>query len=179
MANYPRLLDLAAAGRDGTFFLWGPRQAGKSTLLARTFPEAPWVDLLRPESYRRYLREPQLLIEEQRRHGARFIVIDEIQKVPALLDAVHWLIERRGVQFALCGSSARKVRRGQANLLGGRGVRRELYGLSAREIGAEADLVRLLNHGYLPSIYDAPAPLPRLDAYVSHTNGRVRGDAGT
>ena len=167
MANYPRLLDLAAAGRNGTFFLWGPRQAGKSTLLARTFPEAPWVDLLRPESYSRYLREPQLLIEEQRRHGAGFIVIDEIQKVPALLDAVHWLIERRGVQFALCGSSARKVRRGQANLLGGRGVRRELYGLSAREIGAEADLVRLLNHGYLPSIYDAPTPLPRLDAYVS------------
>ena len=166
MAKYTRLLELRR-GHPETFFLWGPRQAGKSTLLAETFPDVPWVDLLRPESYRRYLQAPQLLIDEQRRHGADFIVIDEIQKVPALLDAVHWLIERRGVHFALCGSSARKVRRGAANLLGGRGERRELYGLSAREIGPGVDLERLLNHGYLPSIHDAPAALPRLDAYVS------------
>ena len=166
MAKYTRLLELRR-NPPGTFFLWGPRQAGKSTLLAETFPDVPWVDLLRPESYRRYLQAPQLLIDEQRRHGADFIVIDEIQKVPALLDAVHWLIERRGVHFALCGSSARKVRRGHANLLGGRGERRELYGLSAREIGPGVDLERLLNHGYLPSIHDAPAALPRLDAYVS------------
>ena len=166
MAKYTRLLTLRSA-RPTTFFLWGPRQAGKSTLLAERFPDVPWVDLLRPESYRRYLQTPELLIEEQRRHGAGFMVIDEIQKVPPLLDAVHWLIEHRGVHFALCGSSARKVRRGQANLLGGRGERRELHGLSAMEIGPAVDLVRLLNHGYLPNIYDAPRALPLLDAYVS------------
>ena len=120
MAEYTRLLRLRADPRV-TFFLWGPRQTGKSTLLAAEFPDVPWVDLLRPQTYRRYLQTPELLIEEQRRHGSDFIVIDEIQKVPALLDAVHWLIEHRGVHFALCGSSARKVRRGQANLLGGTG----------------------------------------------------------
>ena len=155
------------ADSPATFFLWGPRQSGKSTLLGAEFPEVPWVDLLLPATYRRYLQAPELLIEEQRRHGADFIVIDEVQKVPALLDVVHWLIERRGVHFALCGSSARKVRRGQANLLGGRGERRELHGLSAMEIGPEVDLGRLLNHGYLPPIYDAARPLPLLDAYVS------------
>ena len=81
------------------------------------------MDLLRPDVYRRYLQHPELLIEEQRRHDRDFIVVDEVQKVPALLDAVHWLLENRRVNFALCGSSARKVRRGHANLLGGRATR--------------------------------------------------------
>ena len=120
MPEYARLLQLRT-DPPATFFLWGPRQTGKSTLLGTEFPDVPWVDLLRPETYRRYLQNPELLVDEQRRHGRDFIVIDEVQKVPALLDAVHWLIEHRGVRFALCGSSARKVRRGQANLLGGRG----------------------------------------------------------
>ena len=152
---------------DETFFLWGPRQAGKSTLLTQEFPAAPRLDLLRPDVYRRYLQNPELLIEEQRRHGSPFIVVDEVQNVPVLLDAVHWLMENRGVNFALCGSSARKVRRGHANLLGGRATRRELYGLAAAEIGADLDLLRLLNHGYLPRIYNAADPRPLLDAYVS------------
>ena len=152
---------------DETFFLWGPRQTGKSTLLTQEFPAAPRLDLLRPDVYRRYLQNPELLIDEQRRHGSPFIVVDEVQKVPALLDAVHWLMENRGVNFALCGSSARKVRRGHANLLGGRATRRELYGLAAAEIGADLDLLRLLNHGYLPRIYNAADPRPLLDAYVS------------
>ena len=166
VGKYTRLLQVRA-DPPATFFLWGPRQSGKSTLLGAEFPDVPWVDLLLPATYRRYLQAPELLIEEQRRHGADFIVIDEVQKVPALLDTVHWLIERRGVQFALCGSSASRVRRGQANLLGGRGERRELHGLSAMEIGPGVDLVRLLNHGYLPPIYDGERPLPLLDAYVS------------
>ena len=152
---------------DETFFLWGPRQAGKSTLLTQEFPAAPRLDLLRPDVYRRYLQNPELLIDEQRRHGSPFIVVDEVQKVPALLDAVHWLMENRGVNFALCGSSVRKVRRGHANLLGGRATRRELYGLAAAEIGADLDLLRLLNHGYLPRIFNAADPRPLLDAYVS------------
>ena len=122
---------------------------------------------MRPDVYRRYLQHPELLIEEQRRHDRDFIVVDEVQKVPALLDAVHWLLENRRVNFALCGSSARKVRRGHANLLGGRATRRELYGLAAAEIGADLDLLRLLNHGYLPRIYNAADPRPLLDAYVS------------
>ena len=94
-------------------------------------------------------------------------VIDEIQKVPALLDEVHWLIENRGLHFALCGSSARKVRRGAANLLGGRALRYELHGLTANELGNEFVLSRMLNHGYLPRMYEAGRPARRLDAYVA------------
>ena len=104
----PRLLSLPAEG-SASFFLWGPRQTGKSTLLREAYPDAFRVDLLLPEQYRRYLEQPQLLIDEVRLAGHHFIIIDEIQKVPALLDAVHWLHENEGVEFALCGSSARKV----------------------------------------------------------------------
>ncbi|TVQ29112.1 MAG: ATP-binding protein [Spirochaetaceae bacterium] len=166
MAYYTRRLDLRSDPAH-TFFLWGPRQSGKSTLIAEQFPDAPRIDLLRPDVYRRYLQTPELLIEEQKLGNHRFVVVDEIQRVPELLDAVHWLIENRGVAFALCGSSARKVRRGHANLLGGRGIRHELHGLSAIEIGDGVDIVRMLNHGYLPTIYDADDPRPLLDAYVS------------
>jgi uncharacterized protein len=84
-----------------------------------------------------------------------------------LLDEVHWLHENRGVHFALCGSSARKVKRGQANLLGGRAVRYELYGLTAREIGQDFNLERMLNHGYLPRVYESDRPQRLLNAYVA------------
>jgi len=110
-----RALRLPASGRE-TFFLWGPRQTGKTTLLQQTYPDAVWIDLLKADEYRRYLERPELLREELAA-GPRpsQVVIDEVQKVPALLDEVHWLHERRKIRFALCGSSARKVRRGAAN----------------------------------------------------------------
>ena len=158
------------APREETFFLWGPRQIGKSTLLKQRYPRSRWLDLLKADEFRRYAANPELLrqeIEGQARPAAGDqIVIDEIQKVPALLDEVHWLIENRGLHFALCGSSARKVRRGAANLLGGRAVRYELYGLTADELGNEFDLSRMLNHGYLPRMYEVDRPARRLDAYV-------------
>lgn len=94
-------------------------------------------------------------------------MIDEIQKVPALLDEVHWLIENRGFRFALCGSSARKVRRGAANLLGGRALRYELHGLTAAELGDQFDLDRLLNRGYLPRILDGNRANAMLEAYIA------------
>lgn len=160
---------LPAAGEE-SFFLWGPRQTGKTTLLRRSYPEALWIDLLKADEFRRYVARPELLREELEADAGgpgRQIVIDEIQKVPALLDEVHWLMEnRRGRRFALCGSSARKVRRGGANLLGGRARRYELHGITAAELGSEFDLTRLLNHGYLPRIYTADRPRPLLDAYV-------------
>jgi predicted AAA+ superfamily ATPase len=87
--------------------------------------------------------------------------------VTSLLDEVHWLIENRGCHFALCGSSARKVKRGAANLLGGRALRYELHGLTAAELGDAFDLDRMLNHGYLPRIYQAERPRRLLDAYVA------------
>jgi len=133
-------LQLPPSGTE-TFFLWGPRQAGKTTLLRATYPDALWIDFLKAEEYRRYLQNPELLRGELAvRTSVRQVVIDEVQKVPPILDEAHWLLENRGVQFALCGSSARKVKRGQANLLGGRGVRYELHGLTAQEIGGDFDL---------------------------------------
>ena len=149
---FERMLSLPESGTE-TFFLWGPRQAGKSTLLKQHYPDGVWVDLLKADEFRRYVARPELLREELEASGpdpSRQVVIDEIQKVPALLDEVHWLIENRGLHFALCGSSARKVRRGGANLLGGRAIRYEMRGLTAGEIGDDFDLDRALNHGYLP-----------------------------
>ena len=166
---FNRYLVLPEAGTE-SFFLWGPRQTGKSTLLRQTYKDARWVDLLKSEEFRRYLAHPELLREEIEATATdpnRQIVIDEIQKVPALLDEVHWLIENYGLHFALCGSSARKVKRGAANLLGGRAIRYELHGLSAAELGSEFELGRMLNHGYLPRIYQTDRPGRMLDAYIA------------
>jgi predicted AAA+ superfamily ATPase len=163
---FTRSLRLPAAGQE-TFFLWGPRQTGKSTLLRERYPDALWLDLLKADEYRRYLERPELLRQELAGSPLpRQVVIDEVQKIPALLDEVHWLHENRQARFALCGSSARRVRRGAANLLGGRALRYELHGLTAAEIGPGFDLERLLNHGYLPAFYGADRPERRLAAYV-------------
>jgi predicted AAA+ superfamily ATPase len=163
---FMRGLQLPLAGRE-TFFLWGPRQTGKTTLLQQAYPDATWVDLLKADEYRRYLERPELMRQElTSRPYAGQVVIDEVQKVPAILDEVHWLHEHRKIRFALCGSSARKVRRGAANLLGGRAVRYELHGLTAAEIGKDFDLVRLLNRGYLPSLYESERPERQLASYV-------------
>ena len=162
-----RRIELPPAGKE-TFFLWGPRQTGKTTLLRETYSGSMWIDLLKAEEYRRYLEHPEYLRQEiQSANQAPFVVIDEIQKVPQLLDEVHWLHENRGIQFALCGSSARKVKRGAANLLGGRAVRYELSGLVSAELGNDWDLVRMLNHGYLPRIYLSKAPNRLLNPYVA------------
>ena len=166
---FERALSLPDAGAE-TFFLWGPRQAGKSTLLRRRYPDGLWFDLLKGDEFRRYVSRPELLREDLEAADAgpaRQIVIDEVQKVPPLLDEVHWLIENRGLRFALCGSSARKVRRGAANLLGGRALRYELRGLTAGEVGDSFDLDRALNHGYLPRIYESGQPRRLLDAYIA------------
>jgi predicted AAA+ superfamily ATPase len=152
---------------DESLFLWGPRQVGKSSLLAATWPDAHTLDLLLTSEYLRYLQDPGLLRDELRdAEPGTLVIVDEIQKVPALLDEVHWLIEKRGIVFALCGSSARKVRRGHANLLGGRALRRELFGLVSTELGSDFDLVRMVNQGTLPRHYLTDRPAKRLQAYV-------------
>lgn len=160
-----RALALPKAPQE-SFFLWGPRQTGKSTLLRETYPEATRIDLLTAREFTRFSRDPTQLRDQIEASGERFIILDEIQKVPALLDEVHWLIENRGAAFALCGSSARKVRRGHANLLGGRALRYELHGLVSREIGDAFDVVRACNHGFLPRHYLADDPAGRIRAYV-------------
>lgn len=162
-----RTLCLPSPGRE-TFFLWGPRQTGKTTLLRAIYPKALWLDLLKADEYRAYLQNPERLRGIIEARGATpQVVIDEIQKVPQLLDEVHWLHENRKVRFALCGSSARKVRRGAANLLGGRAVRYELHGFTAAELANRFDLDRILNSGYLPSIYLSDRPRRLLGSYVA------------
>jgi len=166
MSDVKRLIQLPDAGTE-SFFLWGPRQAGKSTLLRGCYPDARRIDLLQTEVLHKYAVAPHTLREELLQSKENFVVVDEVQKVPALLDEIHWLIENRNVTFALCGSSARKLKRGHANLLGGRAVRFELFGLSGRELENSFDLVRLLNHGTLPRMYQSERPMRLLHAYVA------------
>ena len=138
------------------------------TLLRSTFPDAMWIDLLRSEEFRRYATQPELLRQEiEARPEVRRVVIDELQKVPALLDEAHGIMALRQVAFALCCSSARKVRKGHANLLGGRAARYELVGLVSAELGSAFDLERVLNHGYLPRVYQAERPQRLLHAYTA------------
>jgi len=165
---FERRMSLPMSGKE-TFFLWGARQTGKSTLLRHSYPDAFWIDLLKAEEFRRYMEHPEWLRQEIIKTDvpAIFVVIDEVQKIPALLDEVHWLHENQNIQFALCGSNARKVKRGQANLLGGRALRYELLGLTSSELNADWDLNRMLNHGYLPRIYLSNQPLRLLNSYVA------------
>ncbi len=145
---------------DQSFFLWGPRKTGKSTLLKSTYQEAKFIDLLETDTYIKYLNEPWQLrkeIEYELEKGTLNkklpIVIDEVQRVPFLLDEVHLMIEKHRLFFVLCGSSARKVKRGRANLLGGRALRYELCGLSAIELKEDFSLEQILNRGYIPKHY--------------------------
>lgn len=163
VSNIQRLMVLPKE----TFFLWGPRQSGKTTLLKERFPGAHRIDLLTASERMRFQLDPSRLREEvQALPQETRVVIDEIQKVPALLDEVHYLIQEQGRIFTLCGSSARKIRRTHANLLGGRALKRELLGLSARELGERFSLERMLNHGYLPPHYLHDQPSDFLEAYV-------------
>ena len=166
---FPRRLKLPPPGTR-TFFLWGPRQVGKTTLLRQSYPDALWVDLLKADEFRRYATRPESLRLAIQSHGPGFrgqVVVDEILRVPALLDEVHWMIENLHVRFALCASSARKVRRGAASVLGGRALRYELRGLTSAELGAEFDLERIVNHGSLPRPYLDPEPDHLLESYIA------------
>jgi predicted AAA+ superfamily ATPase len=137
-------------------FLWGPRKTGKTTLLKMTFPESIVYDFLRSELVIQLSKRPSVLREQllARRPEdlAKPVILDEVQKVPAVLDEVQWLIENKGLRFILCGSSARKLKRGRANLLGGRAWRFELFPLVTAELEAP-DLLRILNRGMIPAHY--------------------------
>lgn len=163
---YKRLLALPKKPLR-SFFLWGPRQAGKTTLLKQTYPDAHRIDLLRSDLVIRYLQNPSFFREEVRAlTRSKLVVIDEVQKIPGLLDEVHYLIQEENRNFVLCGSSARKVRRGHANLLGGRAIRYELLGLSAAEIGKDFNISHMLNSGPIPNHYVSSNPIRMIQSYV-------------
>ena len=150
-------------------FLWGARKTGKSTLLAQRFPDSARFDLLDTRTLLTFTREPWLFSEQvlalDAQQRARPIIIDEVQKVPALLDEVQRLIESRGVAFVLCGSSARKLKRGGGNLLGGRAWRFALHPLAWPEV-PDLDLRRALDRGLVPQHYDAAQHRRALAGYV-------------
>lgn len=162
---YPRILTLEEIQND-SIFLWGARQTGKSTLLKALFPKARYYDLLNANLFRSLSRNPSLMREQlMLLPSGSVVIIDEVQKVPELLDEVHWLIQNRGLHFILCGSSARKLRRSGANLLGGRALSNTLYPLVSAEI-QDFDIERALNYGTIPPHYTAKNPIRRLQAYI-------------
>lgn len=146
-------------------FLFGPRQTGKTFLIRRVLPHARLYDLLDSSVYLALSQRPARLAEELTPQDS-VVVIDEVQRLPVLLNEVHRLIEQRGVRFLLTGSSARKLRRGGVNLLGGRARTRFLHPLTSRELGAHFDLARAIERGLLPSIYFSDDPKADLDAYT-------------
>jgi uncharacterized protein len=152
---------------NNSFFFWGARQTGKSTLLKKKFPDSMYIDLLKTDERYKFSKNPsllrQMLIAESTTHP---IIIDEVQKVPDLLDEVHWLIENRNIQFILSGSSPRKILRAGVNLLGGRAYKYSLFPLSFSEI-PNFDLQKALNNGLIPKHYDAKGDASlKIAAYI-------------
>jgi predicted AAA+ superfamily ATPase len=150
-------------------FLWGPRKTGKSTYLRTAFPNSLVFDLLQTDLMLDLARRPALLRERLLAAAPEAlrapVILDEVQKVPQLLDEVHWLIENRGLSFILCGSSARKLKRGRINLLGGRAWRYAMHPLVSVELG-DLDLLRALNRGLVPVHYLDAEYRRSLQAYV-------------
>ncbi len=159
-----RLFDLNLP-RGKSAFLWGPRQVGKTYWISHTLSGVEIIDLLKTDVLAEYITRPALLRERYQNHKG-LIVIDEIQKIPPLLDEVHWLIENRNLSFLLTGSSARKLRRGHANLLGGRAWRRTMTPLSYEEVTGFS-LERIMVSGLLPPHFLSPDPIEEIRSYVA------------
>jgi predicted AAA+ superfamily ATPase len=150
-----------------SFFLMGPRGSGKSTWVRATFPDAYVFDLLSEETYQRLLSNPRLFADELRAVSTdKWVMVDEVQRLPALLNEVHRFSEEKRVRFILCGSSARKLKRAGVNLLAGRALHRSMHPFVPEEIGARLDLDEVLRHGLLPIVWDSQAKDETLAAYA-------------
>src|SRR5213593_3693941 len=160
-----RMLDLPALLQKKSYFLLGPRQTGKTFLIRRTLPDVRVYDLLDTSTYLALSQNPGRIMEELTARDP-VVVIDEIQRLPELLNEVHRILENRGVRFLLTGSSARKLRRGGVNLLGGRARTKYLHPLTSGELGKRFDLGLAVERGLLPSIYFSDDPAADLQAYA-------------
>jgi predicted AAA+ superfamily ATPase len=160
-----RILDLPALMEKKSHFLFGPRQTGKTSLILHTLKGAKVYDLLDTSIYLALSQSPGRIGQELTAED-RIVVIDEIQRLPILLNEVHRLIEKHGIRFLLTGSSARKLRRGGVNLLGGRARTKYLHPFTYKELGAKFDLRRAIERGLLPSIYFSDDPRADLQAYA-------------
>lgn len=160
-----RFISLPDLLAQKSHFLLGPRQTGKTTLIRRSLPGVPLYDLLDSSVYLALSRNPGMLAQELPADTG-VVAIDEIQRLPELLNEVHRLIEGRGIRFLLTGSSARSLRRAGVNLLGGRARTKHLHPLTSHELGEHFDLERAVGRGTIPSIYFSDDPAADLEAYA-------------
>lgn len=162
-----------------SFFLFGLRGVGKSTWVGRRFPDAHRFDLLDEGLYQSLLADPGQFAGELRRlDPGSWVVVDEVQRLPSLLNEVHRFIEQRGLRFALLGSSARKLRAAGVNLLGGRALWREMFPFVPEELGEDFDLDRALEIGSLPLVLASESPHETLRAYVQlYLREEIKGEA--
>jgi predicted AAA+ superfamily ATPase len=164
MEEYGRLLDIVDLLKQKSHFLFGARSTGKSTLIRSSLgPSAQVYDLLDDSTFERLAREPQIISQNL---GKKIVVIDEIQRLPKLLNEVHRILSKTSVRFLLTGSSARKLKSNSVNLLGGRAWQAHLYPLVSSEI-SDFDLLKYLNVGGLPHVYLSQYPQKELKAYVN------------
>jgi len=163
---YIRKLSLEDENNDSVF-LWGARQVGKTTLLEQIYPQARYYDLLQAKEFERFLRKPSLLSEElESMKEGDLVIIDEIQKVPQLLDEIHALIHKKKIRFILSSSSPRKLIRSGVNLLEGRALKKNLFPLVSSEI-PDFDLIKAVNNGLIPGHYMINNPWERFRAYIA------------
>lgn len=161
--TFPRILSKP----EQSFFLLGPRGTGKSTWLRSAFPDAHRFDLLAEETYQRLLASPDHFAAELRAlEPGRWVLVDEVQRLPGLLNEVHRFIEERRLRFVLCGSSARKLKQRGVNLLAGRALRRSMHPFVPEELDADFDLDLALRYGVLPIVWDSKAKDDTLAAYA-------------
>src|SRR3990167_1951912 len=160
---YSRLIE---PPKDKSFFLFGPRGTGKTTWVKSKFPKAIYLDLLEAELFNDLLASPQRLENLIPENFDDWVIIDEVQRVPELLNEIHRLIEKNKYKFILTGSSARKIRRKGVNLLAGRALSYHLYPLTAAELMNDFNLDHSLNYGQLPCAYTEENPKAYLESYV-------------
>lgn len=176
---YARLLEVPRL----PFFLFGARSVGKTTWLKQALPDATFVDLLTASERLKYAKDPSRLAALVRaRPRDKWTVIDEVQRCPRLLDEVHALMENHGFRnFVLCGSSARKLRKGAANLLAGRAITKYLLPLTSKEVDFAVDVSTVLEHGMLPLVFDAETEEQKqeiLKSYVTtYVSEEIRAEA--
>ena len=172
-----RILNLDNVYDDSTF-VWGARQVGKTTMIRNSFPNAVYYDLLQAKDFERLQRNPSLLGEELAvLNEGDTVVIDEVQKIPQLLDEVHSLIFSKNIRFILSGSSPRKIKRCGANLLGGRALKEIMYPFVSAEI-PDFDIHKAVRYGMLPRHYLVSDPWRRLGAYIGvYLNEEIREEA--
>ena len=168
MENIKRVLKIDLPNTQSAF-LWGARKTGKTTYLKEKFSNSIYYDFLKTDLFLEISKRPYLLRDQLLAQNdillRQPIILDEVQKIPQILDEVHWLIENKSMSFILCGSSARKLKRGKANLLGGRAWRFEMHPLVSAEL-KELDLLKILNRGLIPAHYLSENYKKSLTAYT-------------